>query len=310
MRRTVQGPIWIVIAMVTVTLPMTHAQGRRTAGAPNAAAALDVAATLRAAGNALGMLRFVNRVDTVGSLEFFGVGTTAALGPSEFYGALSYPESAMRLVITRPAASSGPRGAAGSGAPTRGRGAAVRVPKLQSGKLYEILKTLPEPDKRIEVVNGTNAWNESELGAGLVPGQGVASPARAAVKERQLLLWTLPHGVIKSAIKAGDKAKASTENGATVITFPFADDLQGVTARVTFDAKRFPIKVETRADDPVLATETTYALYREFDVVETNVQFPSRIVRRRGPQTVLDITITKTDTNNPYEMFPVPDAVK
>jgi hypothetical protein len=310
MRGTVLRPIWIIIAMVTVAFPVMRAQGRRTAGPPNAAAPLDVAATLRAAGNALGMLRFVNRVDTVGSLEFFGVGASAVLGPSEFYGSLSYPESAMRLVITRAAESPGTRGGARRGVPARGRSAAVPVPKLQSGKLYEILKTLPDPDKRIEVVNGKFAWDESELGAGLVPGQGLATRATATVKERQLLLWTLPHGIVKSAIKAGDKATIGTENGAAVITFPFADDLQGVTARVTFDAKRFPIKVETRADDPMLTTETTYSLYREFDVVETNVQFPSRIVRRRGPQTVLDIAITKTDTNNPYEVFPVPDAVK
>jgi hypothetical protein len=33
----------------------------------------------------------------------------------------------------------------------------------------------------------------------------------AAVKERLLLLWTLPYGVVKAALAAGEKTTVSTE---------------------------------------------------------------------------------------------------
>ena len=34
------------------------------------------------------------------------------------------------------------------------------------------------------------------------------------------------------------------------------------------------------------------------------------IVRTQGGRPVLDIRITKTDMNDPYEVFPVPDGVQ
>jgi hypothetical protein len=40
------------------------------------------------------------------------------------------------------------------------------------------------------------------------------------------------------------------------------------------------------------------------------VLFPTHILRKRGSVTVLDLTVTKTDPNNPYVVFPVPDIVE
>ena len=89
-------------------------------------------------------------------------------------------------------------------------------------------------------------------------------------------------------------------------------DLDGVTAKVTLDAKKFVSKVETRSDNPALVTTTVYSGYRELDIGEatTNVYFPGHIVRIEGGRPVLDVRITKTDTNNPYEVFPVPNGVQ
>jgi glyoxylase-like metal-dependent hydrolase (beta-lactamase superfamily II) len=58
-----------------------------------------------------------------------------------------------------------------------------------------------------------------------------------------------------------------------------------------------------------MATETSFSDYALLDEVQTDVYVPGHIVQRQGGFPVLDIKITKTDTNNPYEIFPVPDAV-
>jgi hypothetical protein len=271
-----------------------------------------VVVAVRAAADALGMLRFVNRVDTVGSMEFFARGTTAALGPTDYYGSVSYlePSPAMRVIMKRrviasPARADHPTAGGtairgqGTGAVTEGRGASRGRGSAGTA-----------PMQLIEVVAGKVAWDESELGAGLIPGKGVATPMPAAVKERQLLLWTLPFGVVKAAVKAGDRTKVTKVNGVTSITFPFTGDLEGVTAKVTLGARNLVTKVETQSDNPALVTETTYSGYKELDVeVTTNMLFPGHIVRTQGGRIVLDLRVTKTDTNNPYEVFPVPDTV-
>jgi hypothetical protein len=115
---------------------------------------------------------------------------------------------------------------------------------------------------------------------------------------------------VKAAVKAGDRTKVTKANGITTITFPFTGDLEGVTAKVTLGAKNLVTKVDTQSDNPALVTETTYSGYKELDVeVTTNMLFPGHIVRTQGGRLVLDLRATKTDTNNPYEVFPVPDSV-
>jgi glyoxylase-like metal-dependent hydrolase (beta-lactamase superfamily II) len=170
---------------------------------------------------------------------------------------------------------------------------------------------LAAPQLVINVVNGKYAWNESEVGAGLVPGKGVATPAMAAAQEREMQLWMMPHGAVKAAIKAGDKAKATIENGMMVVTFPLPD-VANATARMTLGVDKRPARVETRLDNPVLGdmlNEFDYSDYGPFDEVQTDVILPGRIVQKQGDFPVLDVKITRSDTNNPYEIFPVPQAV-
>ena len=320
MRTTGRQTFVMLGPMLAFAAAVPLAQGARNTvaskSAPKAAATrdvpTDVPTTLQAAADALGMLRFINRVDTLGTMEFFAKGTTAALGPTDYYGSLSYLEPAMRVVMTSIPATSLARGGDTPG----GRGAAAQAATAPPGGTARGRSTASAaPKVQVEVVNGKVAWNESELGAGLVPGKGVATPSMAAVKERQLLLWTLPFGVVKAAVKAGDRTKLSKENGTTILAFPFSDELDGVTARVTLDPKSYVSKVETRASDPAMAnlnTNTTYSGYREFDIdlATTNVFFPAHIVRTQGGRVVLDLRVTNTDTNNPYEVFVVPDGVR
>ena len=252
------------------------------------AQAPDRAKVLRAAADALGMVRWSDiggantrlpGIDVVNTMELVGSGTSDMGGravKTDYHVALGYNPAAMRVEMTR----------------TPDGGAAQHT---------------------IQTVRDTFAWDESELGAGLVPGKGTATPMNAAAQERLLQLWTLPYGVVKAAYFAGDKTMVSTEGGATVITFPLSGPLAGVTVKATLDAKNLVTKVETRPDNAAratLATETTYSDYADRAEVLTDIQTPGHIVRKQGGRTVLDIQVKNWETNDPYLVFPVPSNVK
>ena len=260
--------------------------------------AQDPAATIKTAEYALGMIRGPQRIDAVSTLEYWGTGSTYAFGQSyrpdlawpafkvTYHASLSYAVPAMRVDVMR----SNPDGLVqgGGGLP------------------------LAAPQRQIQVVSGRFAWNESVPGAGFIPGS-TATPDPAARNDRLLQLWTTPFGVLKMAVQAGSRAKVTTEGGATVITFPLSGTLEGITVKATLNVKSQVERVETRMDNPVLGdlvTETTYSDYKDLGEIASDVLFPSHIVQKQGGFPVLDLTITKTDPNNPYVVFPVPDSVE
>src|SRR5207249_3324149 len=219
-------------------------------------------------------------IDIVNTMEFQGSGTSYSSGQAfktECHVALGYNPAAMRVEMTR----TGPGGGG--------------------------------PQHIIQTVRENYAWNESELGGGLVSGKGTATPAMATLKDRLLQLWTLPHGVVKAALAAGEKTTASTENGATVITFPLSGQLAGITVKATLDSQNFVAKVETRPGNPALAnmaTETEYSDYADHGEVLTDIKSPGHIVQRQGGRPMLDIQVKMWEANNPYLVFPVPPNVK
>ncbi len=300
--------VLMVAALVALAFQTAGAQGNyakssdrakdKTAGTVDSAAGSntsDLAKTLQAAAEAVGLARWsgvggqrLPEVDVINTMEIWATGTTYGLGqpykPSEpwapfkteFHAALGYNPPAMRLEMTCTSA-----------------GAA--------------------PQHTIQVVREKYAWDESEIGAGLVPGKGAATPSMAAANHRLLQLWILPYGVIKAALSAGDKTRLSTENGTTVLTFPFSGQLAGVMVKATLDANNEVAKVETRTDNPALTdmlTETEYSDYADHGEIATDVKSPGHIVRKQGGHPVLDIQVKMWDANNPYLVFPVPESVK
>ena len=281
-----------IAAVAALLLPSARAQRTQAPSATSAKTAVandtpDRAKVLRAAADALGLVRWSDigagatrlpAIDIVNTMEFHATGTSYNSGQSvktEYHVALGYNPPAMRIEMTR----------AGSGASQRS----------------------------IQTVRENYAWNESEIGGGLVPGKGTATPAMAAVKDRLLQLWMLPYGVVKAALAAEDKTTVSTENGAAVITFPLSGQLAGITVKATLDSKNLVTKVQTRPDDPALASlaiETEYSGYADHGEVLTDIKSPARIVQRQGGRPLLDIQVKMWETNNPYLVFPVPANVK
>ena len=263
----------LIVALAAHTVPSMSAQG-----------APERTKVLRAAADALGMIRFSDigagttrlpAIDIVNTMEFEGSGTVDSAGrpvKAQYHVELGYNPPAMRVQVTAP-----------GDAPV------------------------------IQTVREGYSWDESEEGAGLIPGKGTATPAAAVMRERLLLLWTLPYGVVKAALAAGDKTMVSSEGGATVISFPLTGPLAGVTVRATLDASSLVTKVETRPDNPALAslaTQTEYSNYADRAEVLTDIKTPGRIVRKQGTRTLLDLEVKTWETNNPYLVFPVPPNVR
>jgi hypothetical protein len=286
----------ILVTIAAFAFQGGAAQSGQAKGNTDATGAPDVAHVIKAAADALGMPRTggpggagLPEVDVVNRMEFWGSGTASAVDPSkpgestqafktEYHVALGYNPPSIRVETT-------PMGGAG-----------------QAG-----------PQHTIQTARDSYAWNESEIGAGLEPGKGTATPAMGAVKNRLLQLWILPYGVVKAAVAAGDKAKLSAENGATVITFPLSGALAGITVKATLDAKNFVTKVETQTDNPALGNlvrEIDYSDYADHGEILTDVKSPGHIVMKQGGKTLLDVQIKMWDANNPYLVFPVPQGVK
>ena len=279
------------------------AKARARAGAIGVAAALavpvlhaqqapDLKRVLYNMADSLGMLRSVQEVDSLMTVEVWGSGTMRQVGPKDLgpvtpikaYAQIAYDFPGMRVDITR-----------ASGTPAH----------------------------EIQVVSGTFAWNEvDKIGGGLVPGWGSAVPAMDAVPDRLLRLWATPFGVVKAAVAAGEQTKVTMENGAVVVTFPLVNSkpgqtvnmtvgaLNGTPIKATLDGDYRPARVEVRYRDRVIVT--TYSNYGDLNEkdLKADIFFPARIVQTVNGQTVLDLTIEKTNTYNPYVIMPVPENVQ
>lgn len=271
----------VLVVMGAFALGIVRAQSDKPASANTP----EVAKTIRAAADALGMARYTDiggggfpDLDVINRIDFRGTGTTYGQGvvfKTDYHGQISYRPAAMRVEITR----TNPAG----------------------GK----------PEHMIQTVSGDYAWDESVMGAGLEPGRGTATPTKGALKDRLLQLWVLPYGIVKAAAAAGDQTKESKVNGAEVISFPLSGQLAGVTVQATLDAKNLITEVKTSAADPALTTDTVYSNYADLGDYPTEVLFPGHIVRKQGGHTVLDIQVRKGAVDiSPYLVFPVPASVK
>jgi glyoxylase-like metal-dependent hydrolase (beta-lactamase superfamily II) len=225
---------------------------------PLASHAQDGRATLEAAARALG-------AGGLRSLEYSGSGVHFALGQSaapgqpwprfnvkSFTRSVDYETAALHDEIVRTQAENPPRG--GGQQPVRGE-------QRQSFHL-----------------SGDHAWN--------VIGQA-AIPAPVALADRQMQLWSTPHGVVKAALA----------HGATVQGRVIAFALPGrMRVRVVLSDQSLVERVEAVIPHPVvgdLPVEVTYAEYRDF----AGVKFPARIRQAAGGFPTLDLMVTDVKPN-------------
>ncbi len=271
-----------VLTSATIAIVAFQCAGAQSGQTKTAANMSEVAKAVKAAADALGMPRtggpggaLLPEIDVINRMEILGSGTSSVSGQTvktEYHAALGYNPPAMRLEITR----------------TNAGGT---------------------PQHTIQTVRDKYAWDESMMGAGLVPGKGTATPQMTAVKQRLLQIWILPYGVLKAAFAAGDKATVSTEDGATVLSVPLSGELAGVTLKATLDSKNFITKVVAQTGGG-MDIEADYSDYADHGEILTDIKSPGHIVEKQSGSTVLDIQIKNWDANNPYLVFPIPQNVK
>jgi hypothetical protein len=152
--------------------------------------------------------------------------------------------------------------------------------------------------RTIEVVSDKFAWNEDAPG-------GKATPMPATLQERQIQMVLTPIGMAKAAKAAGDAAKVSTSAGVTTLTFP----AYGGTVAATLNKYMAPVKAEARYGTAVLTA--TYDQYGDWnDDAKADIYLPKHIVQTQNGTTVLDLTVTHTNTYNPYVIMPIPANVR
>jgi hypothetical protein len=278
---------------LTVLIGFPLAAQAPQAGFPPAEPATNLESALYKAADAIGMLRGPQERDGVVTFEYWATGSLDFQGrPCQlmnYRASVRYPAADRRERFPVPA---------------------MRTDFTCGG---------PKPDRHVQVVAGDLAWDEAEPG-------GTATPMNQAAQERLLRVWTLPQGVIKAARLAGAKAMFSTEGGKPVITFPLPAPLQAATVKATLDPANFLFhtmptgvrryfshrieRVETRLNNAV--TVTTYSEYRDLnaDDYKSDALLPRRIVSERNGVKLMDLTLTMSQTYNPYVVMPVPENVR
>src|SRR5438876_627617 len=180
-----------------------------------------------------------------------------------------------------------------------------------SGIRVQYMCALPNGQSRkaIEVVSGAFAWDEDIVGAGLVPGRGTPSPNRAALNERLIRLWSSPQGAPKAAAAGGENTKVAIEGGKPVVTYPIPG-VEGAIAKATLNAESQAERIQATVGNVV--TEFIYEKYEDYNPADDKVYgyFPGHIVEKRNGTTVLDLTTTQTDVGNLYVVITVPPNVR
>ena len=115
----------------------------------------------------------------------------------------------------------------------------------------------------------------------------------------------------------GANTKVGVEAGKTTVTYPIPG-VPGAVAKATLTSgvvdglctRNCAERIEVRQGDVV--TEFWYSNYADYNHPEEQLDafFPGRIIERRGATTVLDVTVTRTNTPNLYIVIPVPAGVR
>ena len=260
-----------------------HAQLRGAARAPARPARDARQQALYDWANHMGMLRGVNEVDAIATLELKGTGTIDVNGQpcttTDYHVSVNYQQGGQRVTFT--------------------------------GK-----KSDGSACKGAELVRDKWAWDEDgPIGAGLVPGRGTAKPMPAALNERLVRLWSSPQGAVKAAVKGGDATRIAMEGGKMTVTFP-VPGTTGITAKATLTngaanglcTSYCAERVDVQGATPM---EFLYSNYADYNPKENQLDafYAGHIVERRGGMVVRDLTVKETQTANLYVVIPVPASI-
>jgi hypothetical protein len=281
----------LIVLFTSVLLAGSAPSAQTQQAFPPAEPAKNLEEALFKASDALGMLRGPQERDGIVTFEYWGTGTMDLQGKpcqlKNYRASVRYP------------------------APDR------REPFPVPGMRVDF--TCADGGQQIQVVAGEFAWNEKTVG-------GPGTPAAQALQDRLLQVWTLPQGLMKAARLAGAKATFAMEAGKPTVTFPLPAPIQAATAKITLDPANFLFhtmptgvrryfshrieRVDVRFNNAT--TVITYSDYRDWNASDykSDALLPGRMVHERNGVKVLDLTLTQSQTYNPYVVMPVPENVR
>jgi hypothetical protein len=259
----------------------------------------------------MGMLRGIEEHELVVSLEYRAEGTIQVNG------------QACQITPFADTDRAGELGTSGYRISTAYQSSASRTQiecTLPNGQTYS----------NIEVVSGEYAWDEDVPGAGLVAGEGTATPKPDAVEERLIRLWASPQGAVKAALAGagiplrkvwrnpGDLLEEGTarigqtsvtwDGDRPVLTFPIPG-VDGATAVARLD-DRFMTEsvVVTHGRDTY---EFDYGDYDDYNnplnLIE--VYMAGTVKESKNGQVMRDLSTVQTETGSVYVVVPVPESV-
>lgn len=259
----------------------------------------------------MGMLRGIEEHELIISLEYRGEGTIQVDGQA---CAIAPYEDAAR------------RGELGTS------GYRISASYQTPGYRTHIDCTLPNGQTyaNIEVVSGEYAWDEDIPGAGLVPGEGTATPNADALEERLIRLWASPFGAPKAALAGAGiplrrvwrdpgglledgpatigETSLSWDGETPVISFPIPG-VDGATGVARLD-DRFMAEsvVVTHGRDTYEFAYTDYDDYNN-PLHKIEVYLPGRMTETKNGEVQRDLDTIVTETGSVYVVIPVPSSV-
>ena len=202
----------------------------------------------------------------------------------------------------------------------------------EPGYRTQIQCTLPngQTHSNIEVVSGEYAWDEDIPGAGLVPGEGTATPNPDALNDRLIRFWASPLGAPKAALAgAGIPLRKVWRNpGGLLADGPSTIGETSVTWDGDTPVVSFPIPgvdgatAVARLDDRFMAEsvvvmngrDTHEFAYSDYDdhnnpLHRIEVYTAGRMTESKNGEVLRDLNTIQTETGSVYVVLPVPSSV-
>ena len=259
----------------------------------------------------LGMLRGIEEHELMVSLEYRAEGTIQVDG------------EACAIKPFEDAAREGELGTSGY---------RISASYQQPGYRTHIECTLPNGQtySNIEVVSGEYAWDEDIPGAGLVPGEGTATPNPDALEDRLIRLWASPLGAPKAALAGAGipLGKVWRDPGALLEEGPSRIGETSVSWDGDTPVVSFPIPgvdgatAVARLDDRFMAgsvvvthgRDTHEFAYSDYDdhnnpLHRIEVYMAGRTTESRNGEVLRDLNTIQTETGSVYVVLPVPSSV-
>ncbi len=259
----------------------------------------------------MGMLRGIEEHELIVTLEYRAEGTVQVNG------------QACAVTPFEDAAREGELGTSGY---------RISASYQQPGYRTQIECTLPNGQtySNIEVLSGEYAWNEDTPGAGLVAGEGAATPMPDTLEERVIRLWASPYGAPKAALAGAGiplrrvwrnpgglleegpstigETSVTWDGDTPVISFPIPG-VDGATAVARLDDRFMTESVVVMHGRDTY--EFTYSDYDDYNnplhLIE--VYMAGRMTESKNGEVLRDLTTIQTETGSVYVVVPVPASV-